>query len=76
MCVECGGHLLGADERVAPWAGTAWGVVAATNTYMHHVQNVRRVGRADRNTERMILKMDDIAGLQTRTLRQLAEARA
>ena len=68
--------LWASDERVAPWAGTAWGVVAATNTYMHHVQNVRRVGRADRNTERMILKMDDIAGLQTRTLRQLAEARA
>ncbi len=24
------------DERVAPWAGTAWGVVQAVNTMTHH----------------------------------------
>lgn len=26
------------DERVAPWAGTAHGVVQCVNTYMHHLQ--------------------------------------
>ena len=26
------------DDRVAPWAGTAYGVVQAINTYSHHLQ--------------------------------------
>jgi phage/plasmid-like protein (TIGR03299 family) len=29
------------DERVAPWAGSAWGVVQAVNTWDHHVKTVR-----------------------------------
>lgn len=37
------------DERVAPWNGTALGVLQATNTYMHHVQGARGSNRADRN---------------------------
>ena len=64
-------QLWQADERVAPWAGTAWGVVAATNTHMHHLATVKRVDRATRNTERMVLGMDKIAEQQNRTLKAL-----
>jgi phage/plasmid-like protein (TIGR03299 family) len=37
------------DERVAPWKGTAWGVVQAVNTHTQHVQTVRGAGRDERN---------------------------
>ena len=37
------------DARVAPWAGTAWGVAQAFNTYAHHVQTVKGTSRAQRN---------------------------
>lgn len=37
------------DFRVAPWQGTAWGVVQAVNTFVHHEQTVRGAGRAERN---------------------------
>jgi phage/plasmid-like protein (TIGR03299 family) len=37
------------DQRVAPWANTAFGVVQATNTYAHHIQTVRGANRAERN---------------------------
>lgn len=43
------------DERVAPWAGTAWGVVQAVNTMVHHEGIVRNVSRAERNTERAVM---------------------
>ncbi|WP_211283228.1 DUF932 domain-containing protein [Propionicimonas paludicola] len=42
------------DSRVNPWRGTAYGVVAAVNTYVHHVQEVRGADRTTRNMERMI----------------------
>ncbi len=42
------------DERVTPWKGTAWGVVSAVNTYVHHVQTVRGIDRAERNMERVV----------------------
>lgn len=42
------------DERVAPWQGTAWGVVSAVNTWTHHEQRVRGADRATRNAERMV----------------------
>ena len=42
------------DERVSPWANTAYGVVAAVNTYTHHEQHVRGASRAERNAERAI----------------------
>jgi len=42
------------DERVAPWRGSAYGVVQAVNTYVHHLGTVRNVSRADRNAERAI----------------------
>jgi phage/plasmid-like protein (TIGR03299 family) len=41
------------DERVAPWAGTAWGVMQAVNTYTHHVANVRGE-RAEANMRRAV----------------------
>lgn len=42
------------DERSAPWAGTAYGVLQATNTMVHHEQTVRGANRAERNFERAI----------------------
>lgn len=37
------------DARVAPWAGTGWGVAQAFNTYAHHIQTVKGTSRAQRN---------------------------
>lgn len=42
------------DNRVAPWHGTAWGVVQAVNTYTHHEQTVRGAGRVERNMLRAV----------------------
>jgi phage/plasmid-like protein (TIGR03299 family) len=42
------------DVRVAPWAGTAHGVLQAVNTYEHHESVVRRAERAERNMLRAI----------------------
>ena len=42
------------DPRVAPWSGTAFGVVQAVNTWTHHVAELRGATRADRNAERTI----------------------
>ena len=42
------------DVRVAPWRGTAWGVVQAVNTYVHHEQTVRGMERAERNMLRAV----------------------
>lgn len=44
-------HLWKHDMRVAPWAGTVWGVVAAVNTHRHHYATVRGAQREDRNVE-------------------------
>lgn len=57
------------DERVAPWKNSAYGVIAAVNTAMHHVFGSDEK-RVERNQERSITgKWDDIdAG----TLRVLA----
>lgn len=41
------------DLRVAPWAGTAFGVVQAVNTFEHHEGTVRG-DRADRNMLRTV----------------------
>ena len=58
------------DLRVAPWAGSAFGVLQAVNTYTHHIQNVRGGVRADRNMERSVTGMID--QLDRDTLRVLA----
>ncbi len=42
------------DARVAPWKGTAWGVVQAVNTYTHHEGIVRGTERAERNMLRAV----------------------
>lgn len=41
------------DERVAPWKNSAYGAVAAVNTWTNHVQNVKG-DRGERNVARMI----------------------
>jgi phage/plasmid-like protein (TIGR03299 family) len=47
-------YLWNADERVSPWAGTAFGVIQAVNTHTHHVATVRGKHRAERNMEHMV----------------------
>lgn len=42
------------DNRVAPWAGTGWGVLQAVNTYVQHEQAVRGAGRVERNYLRAV----------------------
>lgn len=37
------------DPRVAPWAGSEWGVVQAVSTYNQHLRTVRGAERAERN---------------------------
>lgn len=49
------------DDRVSPWAGTAYGVLAAVNTWTHHELGIRGADRATRNTERVIAgKVDQL----------------
>ena len=40
------------DPRVAPWAGTAHGVLQAVNTYEHHAGTVRGSSRTERTGSR------------------------
>jgi phage/plasmid-like protein (TIGR03299 family) len=47
-------HLYRHDPRVAPWAGTAHGVIQALNTYEHHSSIVRGTDRAERNMLRTV----------------------
>lgn len=42
------------DARVAPWTGTAHGVIQAVNTYEHHEGIVRGADRAERNMLRTV----------------------
>ncbi len=42
------------DDRVAPWAGTAQGVLQAVNTYEHHERPVRGTSRSARNMLRTV----------------------
>lgn len=44
------------DERVTPWAGTAFGVLQAANTWMHHLQGGLGAGvsRQERNIDRVM----------------------
>jgi phage/plasmid-like protein (TIGR03299 family) len=37
------------DTRVAPWRGTAFGVMQAVNTFSHHEGTVRGMARSERN---------------------------
>jgi phage/plasmid-like protein (TIGR03299 family) len=47
------------DTRVAPWRGTAFGVMQAMSTYAHHEGTVRRVSRAERNMLRAVTGESD-----------------
>jgi hypothetical protein len=42
------------DNRVAPWKGTAFGVIQAVNTATHHEFTVRGAERAERNMLRTV----------------------
>jgi phage/plasmid-like protein (TIGR03299 family) len=56
------------DERVSPWAGTALGVVQATNTWGQHFQTVKNVSRGERNFSNIVngaIFDDDAATLAT-----------
>ena len=46
------------DLRVAPWRGTALGVVQATNTYQTHYATVRGMHRAERQMEALVKGVD------------------
>jgi phage/plasmid-like protein (TIGR03299 family) len=63
------GRLYRHDERVAPWAGTAHGVLQAVNTYEHHEAIVRGAERAERNMLRTIT--GDFGDLDRTTWQQL-----
>jgi len=58
-----------ADPRVAPWTGTAHGVLQAVNTYEHHEGVVRGTPRAERNMLRTI--SGDFSDLDRSTWRTL-----
>lgn len=47
------------DPRVAPWKDTAFGVLQAFNTYLHHEGTVRRVSRAERNMSNAVTGRTD-----------------
>lgn len=42
------------DDRVAPWNGTAFGVLQAMNTYQHHEASIQGDDRVGRNAEKML----------------------
>lgn len=42
------------DPRVAPWKGSAWGVLAATNTWFNHHSIVRNMSRDERRMQKLI----------------------
>jgi hypothetical protein len=70
-------ELYARDERVAPWRGTAWGVLQAVNTYKHHKAAVRGAGRAERNMLNAVTGRTDDLGRETlqtlRTVQNRAE---
>ncbi len=47
-------HLYTFDNRVAPWAGTKFGVSQAVTTWSQHFQTVKRTSRLERNKLNMI----------------------
>jgi len=59
------------DPRVAPWTGTAHGVLQAVNTYEHHEGTIRGATRPERNMLRTIT--GDFANLDRSTWATLSE---
>jgi phage/plasmid-like protein (TIGR03299 family) len=66
--------LWATDERVSPWAGTAYGVVAAVNTWNQHFQSVRNMSRPERNMLNMVQGVHEVE--DAATLNLLAEVLA
>jgi phage/plasmid-like protein (TIGR03299 family) len=62
-------RLYRSDERVAPWAGTAHGVVQAVNTWEHHESTVRGTARPERNMLRTVT--GDFGRLDRNTMKVL-----
>lgn len=62
------------DNRVAPWAGTAWGVVQLVNTFEHHAGTIKGSNRADRNQLRAV--KGDAAKVDAETLATLTSVLA
>lgn len=62
-------NLWNNDMRVAPWSGTAFGVLQAVNTNEHHIKTVRGASRPERNMERMVAGKVD--ALDNATLTEL-----
>lgn len=60
------------DMRVAPWSGTAWGVIQAVNTYTEHMSIVRNAQRFERKISRAI--GDELTEQENGTIRTLGEA--
>ena len=52
-------NLYNNDLRVSPWAGTAFGVLQATNTYNAHIQTVRGGGDMDAGVFRGLRNMEN-----------------
>lgn len=64
--------LYNGDERCAPWAGTAWGVVQTVNTYERWVATVRGAERDERNQDRDLTDYwTNLDQNTTRTLRRV-----
>jgi phage/plasmid-like protein (TIGR03299 family) len=63
------------DERVAPWSGTAFGVVQAFNTWDHHLKSTRgETNRVERNMYAAVSGQRDKADAQIMTfLKQALE---
>lgn len=62
-----------ADERVAPWSGTAWGAYQAFNTYGQHVARIKGDNRAERNmTKTLNGKIDEADDLVLTRITALA----
>ena len=62
------------DERVAPWRGTAYGVIAAVNTYEHHIAAGSKPSdrsRAERNAVRALNQRFD--QIDIRNMKRLQE---
>lgn len=67
-------RLWNSDKRVEPWKGTAYGVLQAVNTYVHHEGTVRGASRAERNMSNAVLGKFDALDLDTvKTLDRVLE---
>jgi len=70
--------LYQSDVRVAPWAGTSWGVLQAVNTWHHHLSTVRNEGQGVSRHQRQAANLAEgkTAALDAKTLKALAVALA